>query len=314
LVADAPILQLEPALERFQEQADLVVVSADRISATLFLRGGYLRLPSVVDARMAVPTGIKALSKLSQGVASDLRRLRRSRYTWKVTTGAADFSLFYERFYLPFVRQRHGELAVAQDCDWLRYHYLRSTVLWIMHDREPVAGTLLNRHGTVLTSVLNGVLDGDVEHLQRGALAALYVQAVEYAHEQGCRYFDFGGSRPSLHDGVLRYKRKWGITLRDRRDTHDILIRWYRWTPAVAAFLTGTSLIYRLNSGLSAVAALNCREPAAQEDADHAHHLLWTGGLHSLSLINSGGWREGIAPPTHTRLLGPSAAADLLCP
>lgn len=314
IVGEEVIWRLGTALENHRAQADLIIVAADRVSAGLFPRRNYLRLPSLVDARMAVPTDDNAFAKSNDGIISDLRRLRRHQYEWKITSSAAEFDLFYERFYLPYVRLRHGDLAIAQDREWLRYRYPQGEVLWTMRKGAPVAGNLICRRGDTLISVLNGVLDGDPERLKAGALAAIYMQSLEYARQLGCRYFDLGGCRPSLHDGVLRFKRKMGITLLGAHDAHDFLIRWNAWTPGVAAFLAGTGLIYRENGGFSAVAALNSTEPATQEDADRTHHMLWTGGLQRLSLVSSAGWRADVAPPPHTLLHGPVGITDLLCP
>lgn len=306
------VWRLGAALESRKGQADLMIVAADRVSANLFPRRNYLRLPSLVDAWMAVPTDAKAFSKSNSGVHSDLRRLRRGQYDWKVAASAAEFELFYERFYLPSVRRRHSDLAIAQDREWLRHRYPRAEILWTMRKGEPVAGTLICRRGDTLISVLNGVLDGDPEYLKAGALAAIYMQSLEYARQLGCHYFDLGGCRPALHDGVLRFKRKMGITLRGTHDAHDFLIRWDAWTHAVAAFLAGTGLIYRRNGGFSAVAALDSAAAATQEDADRTRHLLWTGGLQRLSLVSSAGWQANVMPPSHTLLHGPVAVADLL--
>lgn len=198
--------------------------------------------------------------------------------------------------------------------DWMRLSHPKGIVLWATRNGQPVAGTFLERRGPVLFSLLSGILDGDPEHLKRGALAAVYIHSFEYARRLGCRYFDLGGCRPSLQDGVLRFKRKWGITLRDRHAPHDFLVRWDKWTPAVEAFLAGTSLIYRHPRGLPAVAALACDEPAAQPDADRARHLLWTGGLAHLSLVSSAGWQPRVTAPSHTLLRGPVMVSDLLCP
>ena len=48
---------------------------------------------------------------------------------------------------------------------------------------------------------------------RRGAADALDYFSLLYAFLKGCRWLDFGPSRPDLNDGAFRYKRKWGTTI-----------------------------------------------------------------------------------------------------
>ena len=46
---------------------------------------------------------------------------------------------------------------------------------------------------------------------KRGIMAALYYYSIAHAGQLSCAEVDFRGARPSLHDGLVRYKRKWGM-------------------------------------------------------------------------------------------------------
>ncbi|MCL5742794.1 MAG: hypothetical protein M1541_02530, partial [Acidobacteria bacterium] len=169
-------------------------------------------------------------------------------------------------------------------------------------------------YGRVLFAIENGVLNGETSLVKSGVISSIYFHIFDHACRQGCTALDKGGCRPSLHDGVLRFKRKWGVTLTEKHRRHpDFLVRWNRWTPAVADFLAGTSLIYRRDDELSAVAALLSGGPGTQTGADRLHHLLWTDGLQRLMLVSPSGWQPDITPPPKTSLIGsPVSVADLL--
>ena len=102
---------------------------------------------------------------------------------------------------------------------------------------------------------------------------------------EGCAHLNLGGSRPSLRDGLLRYKAKWGAILDVQREPlYWWLVSWKRLDGAVAEFLSGTPLIFRDGNGLSGLAS--CANGAADTAADLEDlHRLWMGGLRRLCVV-----------------------------
>lgn len=58
-----------------------------------------------------------------------------------------------------------------------------------------------------------GVLDGRNDHITQGISSAMYCFAICWAKEKGYGEIDFGHCRPFLDDGVLQFKRRWGMTV-----------------------------------------------------------------------------------------------------
>lgn len=111
-------------------------------------------------------------------------------------------------------------------------------------------------------------------------MAALYYFSILHARLLGCAEVDFRGARPSLHDGLLRYKRKWGNVLYDKTDSYyDLLVHWNGVNGVVKDFLSHTGLIFREKGGLSAIHA----------DESQTCGSLWIGGLHQLYLLTEWG-------------------------
>jgi len=112
-----------------------------------------------------------------------------------------------------------------------------------------------------------------------------------WARQHGCALTNCGGSRPSLHDGVLRHKRKWGIALCDQPgNPFALLVHWNRLGGAVADSLAHTSLIFRDRSGDSALHSLDVPRLATGVDALAARQALWIDGLQRLRLFNGARW------------------------
>ena len=82
--------------------------------------------------------------------------------------------------------------------------------------------------------------------------------------------------RPSLHDNLFRYKRKWSAIVRDKPDNvYDLLVRWNTIGGVVTEFLAHTSLIFRDGDDLSAIHA----------DLTQTRDALWIEGLRELYCV-----------------------------
>ncbi len=184
-----------------------------------------------------------------------MRRVRRAGWAAEVSHRAADFTSFYRDMYVPFVRARHRTEGLVRPARQLRRVFRRGGILWVGSDRKPVAGVLVEPRRGVLDVVAMGTAGGDLSWRKAGALAAAYAAIVEHARGEGCSVIDLHGSRPSLEDGLTRYKRKWGASVYDRADVlTTTLVRWDRMSPAVVEFLSSSPLLFRDGGSLSALA------------------------------------------------------------
>jgi hypothetical protein len=298
-------------LRRLRPSADLTLAHIDRLSARLYFDDDYLTVPDWVGAWLPMPVDLGRLARTRNTVADDIRNTRCHWHTSEVAHAAVDFEMFYDRMYLPYAHNRHGMQAHVHGKYALRRAFRRGGIIRLIRDGSPLAGGLFERNGSTLVLLALGVVNGDVALLKQGAVAALYVHFFDYAREQGCTAIDLRGSRPSLLDGVLRYKRKWGATLYDKCDVlHTTLVHWNRLDDVVAEFLEHTPLIFRDGDGLSAVAVVDRRAPWTAADLRRARDKLWVPGLRSLSLI-ANVERPGSLPiPPGTQLLARKTLSD----
>jgi hypothetical protein len=162
----------------------------------------------------------------------------------------------------------------------LRRRLRSGGILWVIGDNHPLAGMLFERKNDTLILQALGMATGELPLNKRGIMAALYYYSIAHARQLGCTEVDFRGTRPSLHDGLLRYKRKWGSILYDKTDTYyDLLVRWNGVNVVVKDFLSHTGLIFRDKGRLSAIHA----------DESQSRQSLWIEGLHRLYLLTESG-------------------------
>ena len=304
LLGEVPVFRLEGVLRRLESEADLTVISTDRYSSRLFFRDTCMSIPLWVGGVLEVPADTAALVRGSHSVAEDMRVVRREGLITEVSSSPADFDTFYAGYYVPFTERRHGEMASVSKRYWLERLFRTGGILWVLRNRERIAGVQFGKSGRELHLWAIGTAGGAPEPVKAGAFAALYYHSVELARKAGCVRVDFGGSRPSLTDGLLRFKRKWGVALRDNpRNHYELLMRVNRWNRNVTALLSTTPLIYREGGGFAGLAAIDSDQPATQADTDRLRHFLWSDGLRCLSILSASGWEAGIKAPPRVSLL-----------
>jgi hypothetical protein len=276
-------------LSQMQSTVDLTIARVDRVLARLFFDNSYLTVLDWVGTWLPVPEDAAAYARARNSLWSDRRMVERSKLQTVVSHEDSDFEEFYHSMYLPFAAQRHGKLAMPRDRGPLRRQFHQGGLFWVQRDGQRVAGSAFERSGGTLRLVAIGLAGDDPSLARQGAFAAIYFSAVDYAREHACDKVDLGLSRACLMDGVLRYKRKWGVALIDRQDVNSVLlVRWDKLEGAVAEFLSHSPLISRERGGLSAVHAM---------DAAEAKRLLWMPGLQSMVHATDVGAGRHAEPP-----------------
>jgi hypothetical protein len=310
-LATAPLWRLDSYLRKMSRDVDLTMACVDKLSAKLFFQPDCLRVPDVVDIGLKMPEEIETLWRSNHSVKQDIRQVHRRGMQMALSQTEADFDLFYRTMYLPFLAGRHGAMARPKDEGWLRASFLRGKIIWVVRGEEKLAGVVIEIAHGALHFWAVATRDGNPGLMKEGALAALYLYAIQHARDEGCSYVDFGSCRAFLADGILRYKRKWGMEMRPRLDNQKfVLIRWPEWNDAVSEFLADASIVHEDGMDLKVVTATGKSGLAGQVDADRIHHSVFMPGIGRFVIVNSEGWEEKAVAPGSTVLTDgwPSAA------
>lgn len=223
--------RLEPLVEQMSAGCDLVFVEISRARSWLPRRGEWVLSPVCVRMVFDFQPGEswEQIEKKFHAQRQNLKRIRRAGFTFCFTKDEDDLKHFYERMYLPFVRQRHDRSAFISNLQTAK-NWLRSGDLMLLVDPsgKAVAGSLNAVRGRVKFLILNGVLDADPEIIRQGALSALYYFNIRWCFENGFSRCDFGGTWPFADDGSYLHKTWWGL-----RPVHDpwMATDWLFWVP-----------------------------------------------------------------------------------
>ncbi len=195
------------------EAGDVVVVLTDlpALWGMLTPRRAQYRFAAWVRQELTLPP-LGAAWVLPRAVEREAARMaRRHEYTLDFAADDDSVRRFYRELYRPYVLARFGSGAIvvaeedfvgaARGCTLARLH----------EDGRWAAGMLLERSGTELRFRWFGASRSPPPD---GASEALDVACIRRAHADGVRTVLLGHSRPSLADGVVRYKQKLGARLR----------------------------------------------------------------------------------------------------
>lgn len=238
------------------DRADLVMARVDKALAPWIARREFLRVPQSIACLLQVPPEARSLAPISHSLKVDLRLVLSRGFAMRRGTREDDARLFYDSFYLPTVKHRHRNFAAPRSQSAVRSAARQGGLLWIEQQGETVGGCVYSfRNGRLFAHSI-GQRPAANGRPRPGVDAAVYYYLVETARRLGYREIDFGGCRPSLHDGVTRYKRKWGMKVFENCGAdHDMLLRWRAVTPALESFFQHTSLIFRSGAEFAAVVA-----------------------------------------------------------
>lgn len=264
-LGDVSVFQLPRRLRELRATVDLTAIKLDRVLIKFVFNADYLRVPEWIRSSMPIPESIEKVASGHNSLRQDLRLIRKYQLGFIESHSEEDLVEFFNTMYRPHGLGRHGPSAQLRSFASVRHALKRGALLWITCEGQKVAGVVLEfRNRRMILSAL-GAAGGDEGLMKKGVLAATYYFSMQYGRAQGCPTVDFGGTRPSLHDGLLRYKRKWGAVIVPKPlNPFDTLVWWPVLNPSIAAMLKTTPLVFRDHGALSAL-LLDSEPPLAPE-------------------------------------------------
>lgn len=211
-IKKAYIWQLKRILNEQSTAVDLTLIDMHKfVPFFLKVKNAFL-VPSSVGWTLNInkPTqeiinGFRKNTKVT-----DLRRIRKFKYSYDVLSDLESLNFFYEKMHIPYMKKRHQEEAVINNLVFYKKILKSGELLFVKLNGEYIAAALCRKNGERYCLFRLGVLNGDEDFVKKGALAALYYFVILRAKEKNMKTIDFTNSRPFLSDGLLHYKRKWG--------------------------------------------------------------------------------------------------------
>ncbi len=174
-----------------------------------------LRAPTRFQAALWVEQVLELPDRLEDLTAGSryrglINRAVKSGQTYVFSTAVADLDAFYQDLYLPFVRHRHGDLAMVTSYAHLRRWFQRGGVILIKQAGVVLAGMVVYMSGDTCVPVEGAVRLDDNASWQQGLNTFLWWCVMQWGQAQGARVLDMGASHGWRTDGPFTFKRRWG--------------------------------------------------------------------------------------------------------
>jgi len=158
--------------------------------------------------------GDRPLALPAAAAKEALRLTRRENYRVELTQDPAALRRFFADYYQRYIHARFGAGAVVVDEARFLEDSRGMMLAKLLAGEQWVAGMLFRTRGATLSL---GWFGSATTPAPTGASETLDAWVVELAASRGCRRVILGHSRPSLADGVVRYKARLGAVLRPTR-------------------------------------------------------------------------------------------------
>lgn len=219
--------------------ADLVAMEVPRAWQSCLPAGTQVRMPAWISQEL---TAIRSPYTLPAPILKEVRRhSRRHDYAVRFSTDARDIQRFYTTMYRPYVLARFGAGAVLVDEPRFLAVSHGMTLAMLSAAGEWSAGLLLQQRGSTLHL---GWFGSASMPPRAGASEVLDARSIEWGVARGADRVVMGHSRPSLADGVVRYKSRFGATVRPTRFPQRTIGLWVRrWSPALLERLDAAKFV-----------------------------------------------------------------------
>jgi hypothetical protein len=281
-------------INRFQTRCDVLFLDLELLYCKMIRKRGFIEIPQWIRQKLEIPyTWAEVTGKFRKNTKkTDLRKVRKYNFSYRLSQSEEDFKDFYHRMYKPYLQKRFSD-AVIIEPEWKVLRQCRKgKLMQIIREDRIVACVLLHNKEGRLAYVWVGVPDDIKSEILVGAFSALYYFTIQFGYENGCHEIDFLGSRPLLNDGLFRYKRKWGTYVQDSPVPRgDILIRPLHLKPPVSSFFANNKFIARDGNDLVGKILFDKHE-LEKEDVEGLFNFYYTEGLKCLKIYCIYGFSE----------------------
>lgn len=203
--------------------SSLTITETPKFFRRWFLRDGRIYIPQWVVGEADIPADLTNFIKHCTTLASNSRKIKTNNLQYQVTNDHAKIMDFLANMYLPYIANTHGDRAIIQSLDDLKKKSRKYSLLLIKKDEADIAGCLFQFSHNKGDMLILGVKDGNMDYVKQGAIGAIYHFFAHYAQQNGYKYLNFGKSRAFLKDGILSFKKKWGMKIVGSSDTGFVI-------------------------------------------------------------------------------------------
>ena len=277
----------------------LTIIDMHKNIYKLFALNNDIFIPHWVGGEVDIQEALdrtKTVKRINKSIKKDLRLIRKNKLTYKVVKGREDFKRFFQDMYTPYMNTVFAERAFLMSHKEMMNKVDHCELLLVEKDGQEIAGSIILYEQGRVRSWSTGVKDGNREHVKAGASAASYYFELLYLSEKGVDKLHFGGSRPFLKDGVLQFKKKWGMSLAGSTCTGFVVMQ-NESTLGMHAFWKNNPFIFCRKNKLEGAVFINRDDGVSEELLSSLKKQYFFEGMAKLNVLLIGKTQEVISVP-----------------
>lgn len=280
------IWNLLERIDNLRDNVDVVIAEINRFMAQNADKSGFLLIPEWVNFTLQVPDSMEGfLRGADKNLEDDIRKIRKYKYSYEITTDPEKLPVFYHEMYVPHISKRHSYLPHLNDFSLLKSIFRTSALFFIKSNDEYLGGHYLILRDKTLWAKWLGIKDGNKDHLRKGVSGAINYFVIKWAIEKKYELIDFGLCRAFYNDGVFRFKKKWGMIIKNfSLNTMFWGLKIYRFNEGVKNFLEENPFLFYRDGRLEGFVFLHegCQ---SEKDVAHIYKNFLIPGISKLNLF-----------------------------
>lgn len=229
----------------------------------------------------------EALLFKNSSLKSDVRRIRKNNLHFEIRNEVIYLDDFYHNMYVPYITKAHNSRAIIMDYDYLLSEFKKCDLLFIKKDQLYIAGCLISYREDKPRLWSLGVRNADSAYINEGAIGAVFYYSVQHLRGQGHRSLNFGLSRPFMNDGVLRYKKKWGLKIVSA-DKSGFMIKTLPRSGGIKGFLMNNPFVFQDEGNFKGAIFVNNEQSLTEKDFKRIYKDYYLAGITCLNIYFDG--------------------------
>ena len=197
-----------------KNNCSLMVVEGPHFFRLFFKNMKWFYIPCWISGEIDISNEISSLIT-KESLKSDIRRIKKNNLSFEATNEISRLHDFYHNMYLPYITEAHNDEAFIKGYDLVKEKLKNCDLIFIKSKEEYIGGCLIVYAGKRARLWCLGVKNGNRDYLQQGVVGAIYYFSFCYLKDRGFRKAGLGDTRAFFKDGVLQYKKKWGMRIID---------------------------------------------------------------------------------------------------
>ncbi len=221
-------------------------------------------VPLWVNSSVEIP-----LLALNRSLKEDLRKIRKKKLEYLISSKPEDIHNFYYNMYIPTVQTRHQERTIETKYDEIikKVNDGKCELLLVLQEKLPIAGVLIIKDTKLPRLWLNGLLNAKSMNLSGGIISATYYFSSKYLEEKGFKEMHMGWTRSFLNDGVFKYKNKFNHSLIGS-GKKGFVFKYLNYSNSLKNFYINNPFIYKRGRQLMCAFFIDGDKQFSSEDFD----------------------------------------------